>query len=91
MPIYHSFVLSYAEELFGDFSSIELGYFMIPKVSSESGIFTWNLSDHEFSSAMQCVEMATQNIVNSNFEPQFNRPPFDPLDALYLNLKDFKF
>ncbi len=49
--------------------TVEIGYFMIPRVNRDTAIMLWEMSTSEMTSAWMCIQSATEAILNGDFKP----------------------
>ncbi len=78
LPLYS---LLLPEERFSG-STVELGYFNLPKATDETGVVIWEgLDDHLLASASLCAESVVEDIRNRRFWPPIKRVKYGDFES----------
>jgi len=63
---------------------IELGYFNLPKATTETGLSIWeDFNTTLLASAKACAERLTEDVQNRKFWPPAAKVPYDDFEALF--------
>jgi len=80
LPLYS---LLLPEERLSD-STVELGYFNLPKATDDTGVVIWDgLDDHLLASARLCARSVVEDIRSRRFWPPIKRVKYDDFESLF--------